>query len=69
MNVQEFLLAADELGAKVSIPIHFGIISLSDEPLVYPLYEIDKFLSVNREHAERIKPLRVGEFIILEKDR
>jgi len=68
MNVQEFLRAADELKAGVSIPIHFGIISLSDEPLVYPLYEIDKFLSINREYAGKLKPLRVGEYIILNKD-
>jgi L-ascorbate metabolism protein UlaG (beta-lactamase superfamily) len=69
MNVQEFLSAADELGAKISIPIHFGVISLSDEPLVYPLYEIDRFFSVNKEFAGKIKPLRVGEYIVMEKDR
>jgi L-ascorbate metabolism protein UlaG (beta-lactamase superfamily) len=68
MNVREFLLAADELGAKVSIPIHFGVISLSDEPLVYPRYEIDKFLSANGGYAGKIKPLRVGQFIFLERD-
>jgi len=65
MNVQEFLRAADELKAGVSIPVHFGIISLSDEPLVYPLYEIDKFLLRNPEYTGRIKPLRVGEFLEL----
>jgi N-acyl-phosphatidylethanolamine-hydrolysing phospholipase D len=65
MNVQEFFRASDELKAGVSIPIHFGVISLSDEPLVYPLYEIDKFLSMNREYAGKIKPLRVGEFLEL----
>jgi hypothetical protein len=41
---------------------------LSDEPLVYPLYEIDQFLLRNNEYAGKIKPLRVGEFLILEKD-
>ncbi|MDR2953032.1 MAG: MBL fold metallo-hydrolase, partial [Treponema sp.] len=55
MNVQEFLRAAEELKAAVSIPIHFGIISLSDEPLVYPLYEIDQFLLRNNEYAGKIK--------------
>ena len=68
MNVQEFLRASDELKAKVSIPIHFGIITLSDEPLVYPLHEIDQFLLRNNEYAEKIKPLRVGEYIKMEKE-
>ena len=65
MNVQEFLRAAGELKTGVSFPIHFGIISFSDEPLVYPLYEIDKFLSMNSEYEGKIKPLRVGEFLEL----
>jgi L-ascorbate metabolism protein UlaG (beta-lactamase superfamily) len=68
LNVQEFFRAADELKAGVSIPVHFGVISLSDEPLVYPLYEIDKFLSTNNEYAGKIKPLRVGEYISMEKE-
>jgi len=68
MNVQEFIRASDELGAKISIPVHFGIITLSDEPLVYPLYEIDKFISENDEYIGKIKPLRVGEYIIMKKD-
>jgi L-ascorbate metabolism protein UlaG (beta-lactamase superfamily) len=65
MNVQEFIRAADELKAKVSTPIHFGVITLSDEPLVYPLYEIDQFLAINKEYAGIIKLLRVGEYIEL----
>ena len=59
----EFILASDELGAKVSIPMHFGIISLSDEPLNYPLYALDEFIKNNPEYGEKIKLLRVGETI------
>jgi L-ascorbate metabolism protein UlaG (beta-lactamase superfamily) len=62
MNVDEFLRAATELKAGVSIPVHFGVISLSDEPLLYPLYEIDNFLFGNPEYSRLIKPLRVGEY-------
>ena len=69
MNVQEFIRASDELKAVVSIPFHFGIITLSDEPLLYPLYEIENFLSQHSEYIERIKPLRVGEYIPMEKGR
>jgi L-ascorbate metabolism protein UlaG (beta-lactamase superfamily) len=65
LNVEEFIRAADELRAKVAMPMHFGIISLSDEPLLYPLYEIDKFIENNSEYAERIRPLRVGEYLLM----
>jgi len=66
MNVAEFFRAADELGAKTAIPMHFGIISLSDEPLLYPLYETVKFIRQYPEYSQRIRPLRVGEFIKIE---
>ena len=60
MNVAEFFRAANDIGAKTAIPMHFGIISLSDEPLVYPLYEIDLYIQKHPEYAPLIKPLRVG---------
>ena len=63
MNVAEFFRAADDLKAKISIPMHFGVISLSDEPILYPLYEIDQFLAARPEYRERIRPLRVGQFL------
>ena len=62
-NVAEFFLAADDLRAKTAIPMHFGIISLSDEPLTYPLYEVEQFLEANPQYKNRIKTLRVGEYI------
>ena len=61
LGPDEFIRAADELGAKVSIPMHFGIISLSDEPINYPLYALDEFIKNNPEYGEKIKLLRVGE--------
>jgi len=66
MNVEEFFRAVDELGAKTAIPMHFGIISLSDEPLLYPLYETAKFIGLHPEYSQRVRPLRVGEFIKIE---
>jgi L-ascorbate metabolism protein UlaG (beta-lactamase superfamily) len=63
LNVEEFIRASIETNAKISIPCHFGIITLSDEPLLYPLYEIDMFLSGNPEYKERIRPLRIGEYL------
>jgi L-ascorbate metabolism protein UlaG (beta-lactamase superfamily) len=69
MNVAEFFRAADDLKARVSIPIHFGVISLSNEPLLYPLYETEEHIKAHPEYSDRVKPLRVGEYIKLaEKD-
>jgi L-ascorbate metabolism protein UlaG (beta-lactamase superfamily) len=65
MNVAEFFAAAEDLQAKIAIPMHFGVISLSDEPLVYPLYEVDEFLKKNPAYRDKIRPLRVGEYLEL----
>jgi L-ascorbate metabolism protein UlaG (beta-lactamase superfamily) len=66
MNVAEFFMAARDLGAKTVIPMHFGVISLSDEPILYPLYEIDEFIKQRPEYAGQVRPLRVGELLRLE---
>jgi L-ascorbate metabolism protein UlaG (beta-lactamase superfamily) len=66
MNAAEFLKAAGETGAKQVIPMHFGTISLSEEPLTWPLYEIDEHIRRNPEYAQIIRALRTGEFIELE---
>ena len=63
MNVEEFFRAADDLKAKIAIPMHFGVISLSDEPILYPLYEIDQYLAAHPEYSGRIRPLRVGQYL------
>ena len=62
LNVPEFFRTVDDLGAQIAIPMHFGIISLSDEPLLYPLYEIDQFITSRPEYSPRVRPLRAGEF-------
>jgi L-ascorbate metabolism protein UlaG (beta-lactamase superfamily) len=63
MGPEEFIRAVDEVGAKVSIPMHFGTISLSDEPVTYPLYVLDEFIKNNSEYAGKIRLLRVGEYL------
>ncbi|MDR0497163.1 MAG: MBL fold metallo-hydrolase [Treponema sp.] len=67
LNVQEFFLATDDLNAKFATPFHFGVITLSDEPLTYPLYEIEQHIGKYPEYANRIKPLRVGEYFRMEE--
>lgn len=61
----EAVMAADDLKAKIMIPMHFGVISLSDEPLTYPLYVLDEYVKTNPQYAERIKLLRVGEYLTI----
>ncbi|MDR0502397.1 MAG: MBL fold metallo-hydrolase [Treponema sp.] len=63
MNVEEFFSASVDLKAKYAIPMHFGVISLSDEPLLYPLFEIKNALMERPGLGDRVIPLRVGEFI------
>ena len=63
LNVPEFFMAAKDLKAKFAIPMHFGVISLSDEPLLYPLFEIDNAIKQNPKLADNVYPLRVGEYL------
>ena len=63
LNVPEFFMAARDLKARFTIPMHFGVISLSDEPLLYPLLEIDNAMKQNPGLADNIYPLRVGEYL------
>jgi L-ascorbate metabolism protein UlaG (beta-lactamase superfamily) len=63
MNPEEFIMAADDLGAKISIPMHVGTISLSNEPITYPLFVIDEYIKNTPEYSEKIKILRVGEYL------
>jgi L-ascorbate metabolism protein UlaG (beta-lactamase superfamily) len=67
LNVAEFFRAVDDLGAEITIPMHFGIISLSDEPLLYPIYEVDKFISLNPGYSRRVRSLRAGEYLLIDE--
>jgi L-ascorbate metabolism protein UlaG (beta-lactamase superfamily) len=66
LNVDEFFRAADDLGAEITIPMHLGVIKLGDEHVLYPLYEIDQYLERQPEYAQKIRPLRVGEFLTID---
>jgi L-ascorbate metabolism protein UlaG (beta-lactamase superfamily) len=63
LNVEEFFRAADDLGAEITIPMHLGVIKLGDEHVLYPLYEIDQYIQQYPQYAQKIRPLRVGEFL------
>jgi L-ascorbate metabolism protein UlaG (beta-lactamase superfamily) len=66
MNVEEFFLAARDLGAKVAIPMHFGVIELGKEPVLYPPCQIDRHLDEHPAYREKVRIMRVGEHITLE---
>jgi L-ascorbate metabolism protein UlaG (beta-lactamase superfamily) len=66
MSPVEAVMAADDLKAKIMIPMHFGVISLSDEPLTYPLYVIDEYIKANPAYAGKIRLLRVGGYLTME---
>lgn len=64
-NVEEFFLAVNDLGAKVSIPMHFGVIELGKEPIFYSPYEVDQYMDKNPGYKEKVRVLRAGEYIVL----
>ena len=67
-NVSEFFKAARDLGAKKSIPMHFGIIRLGREPINYPLYEIEMYLEENPSQKDAIEALKVGQYLEVSSD-
>jgi len=67
MSPMEAVMAAKDLRAKVTIPMHFGVIALSEEPLLYPLYVLDRYVQERPEEASRFALLRVGEVLRMER--
>jgi L-ascorbate metabolism protein UlaG (beta-lactamase superfamily) len=66
MNVQEFLIAARDTKARYAIPMHFGVIQLGNDPVLYPLWEFENEINANPALSESVLPLRVGEFVRLQ---
>ena len=68
LNVNEFFDAADDLQAKITIPMHLGVIKLGKEPILYPLYEIGKYIDENPKYNNKVRPLRAGEYLDMGED-
>ena len=68
-NIEEFFLAVNDLGAKVSIPMHFGVVALGKESVLYPPYEIDQYLDKHPAEKEKVRIMRVGEHIIMGNEK
>ncbi|MDD5718005.1 MAG: MBL fold metallo-hydrolase [Sulfuricurvum sp.] len=60
INPPEALHAAEMLGAKTLIPIHYGTFKLSDEPMDEPLAWYEK-RAASSEHPFQSRILRIGE--------
>jgi len=60
LNPPEALQAAEDLGAKTVIPIHYGTFILSDEPINEPIEWFEK-LTCSHEYPFDTRPLNVGE--------
>jgi L-ascorbate metabolism protein UlaG (beta-lactamase superfamily) len=60
LNPPEALQAAEDLGAKTVIPIHYGTFILSDEPINEPIEWFEK-LTLVHEYPFDTRALHVGE--------
>lgn len=63
MNPEEAVLAHIELDSKLTIPMHYGTFSLSDEAFNQPLEDLDAALEKHR--ISNFKILECGETFIL----
>jgi len=61
MSIDEFFRVVDATKAKIAIPMHIGIIRLSIEHILDPLFEIDAFLDKHPKYKKLVKVMRVGE--------
>lgn len=60
LNPPEALQAAEDLGAKTVVPIHYGTFILSDEPIHEPIEWFEK-LTHSHEYPFDTRALHVGE--------
>ena len=60
LNPPEALQAAEDLGAKTVVPIHYGTFILSDEPIHEPIEWFEK-LTHSHEYPFDTRALKIGE--------
>jgi len=68
-NVEEFFMAVSDLGARLSIPMHFGVIELGKEPILYSPWQVDACMDRNPVYKDKVRIMRVGEHIMLENGK
>jgi L-ascorbate metabolism protein UlaG (beta-lactamase superfamily) len=65
LNVEEMFKAFHDLKAKRLIPMHWGSIKLGDDPIAWPLAQIERYLRQNPEMRARVEILRPGQQMVL----
>ncbi len=63
MNVEESVLAFNDLGARFFIPTQWGTFKLGSEPAGYPGLDLQKYLTKNNLDRSKFKVLDIGEII------
>ena len=66
MNINEALLAFQDLGARFFIPTQWGTFHLGDEPPGYPGLDLKRTISSKNLEQERFKILDIGELLELQ---
>ncbi|WP_058912906.1 MBL fold metallo-hydrolase [Entomohabitans teleogrylli] len=55
------------IGRPLAVPIHWGVFELADESLDAPVFELNAALRNAGEEGTRFSPIKIGEFIRLDK--
>ena len=63
ISPNDALKAADEMGAKVFIPMHFGTFDLSDEPVCEPLDQVKKSYTQSENKNLQLCTPKIGEWV------
>ncbi|MCP1224696.1 MBL fold metallo-hydrolase [Sebaldella sp. S0638] len=65
MNVEDSLRAAEDLKCDVMIPVHWGAFHLGVEPPDYTGFRFDEIVKNNKNIADTIKLINLGEVFFL----
>jgi N-acyl-phosphatidylethanolamine-hydrolysing phospholipase D len=63
LDIREALQAAEEMKAKYLIPAHWGAFQLGDEPIGYPLIDLNRTLNESGFDAAKVLIMGVGQLI------
>ncbi len=65
MNIEDSLKAAEDLKCEFMFPVHWGAFHLGVEPPDYTGFRFDKIVKNNKNKADTIKLINLGEAVIL----
>jgi L-ascorbate metabolism protein UlaG (beta-lactamase superfamily) len=68
MDIQEVLQAFDDLGAKHLIPTQWGTFQLGNEPIGYPIIDLERTVKRQGFDSSKVIIMDLGEIIPIEKN-